>query len=467
MFAKYGINGIWTEDQLKHHKELSEKLNTLGIKPKWFDTLSKIGDGRFNLNHRRMSNNSIAFNRRPQFDFLDLVFDIMRSEGEPGFINLEAANKRRPNAHGLNPCSEILLDSKGLCNLTTLNLVEFIETDHEGKKKLNLTKLEQAQRLSARSGLRMTLVTLELPEWDKVQKRDRLIGTSLTGVKDALDILGYDHNDEKELITMLGNASRDEAIKYAHKLRVQTPLLSTTVKPEGTLSQVFSGVSSGLHLSHSPYYIRRIRINAADPLAKTVKELGWTINPEVGTPGATFEEKMQNARTLVIDFPVASGAKKTKFDTDVKEQLDTYFMYQKYYTDHNSSNTITVRPDEWDTARNTIYDRWDDFVGVSFLQLDGGSYALAPYEACTKEEYEKLKTTMKPFDMKLLIKHENEHEDFTNGKLAGASINVEEDIENNINSSKDEKSSGSDNESLEIAMDPNQESCVGGVCPVR
>jgi ribonucleoside-triphosphate reductase len=75
----------------------------------------------------------------------------------------------------------------------------------------------------------------------------------------------------------------NEADKYAKQLRTSSPLLVTTVKPEGTLSQVAGGVSSGLHHSHSPFYIRRIRINSVDPLAKVALDLGWNVNPEVGT----------------------------------------------------------------------------------------------------------------------------------------------------------------------------------------
>lgn len=595
LFAKYGINGFWTEEQITNHKKFGEMLELSNIpKPKWFDSLGKIGTQRSGIHHRRMSNNSVAFTSKPTKEYLNIIFKMLSDCGEPGFVNLEEANRRRPNCEGLNPCltgdtkiftyngwypitdligrsftaivygkkydstkegfwsngikdvyklttkcgytvkstnnhkftrfngkcewielkdlkvgdyirlnsnenqdqiniseiveisyvgqeevydctipdihcfsangiishncGEILLDSKGLCNLTTVNLVEFVNSD---TKDFNINELLEAQKLSARCGLRMTLPELELPDWNFIQQRDRLLGTSLTGVKDALDKTNKTHKEENDLITLLGNTSRNEAYRYAHELRISTPLLTTTIKPEGSLSQIFSGVSSGLHLSHSPFYIRRIRINAADPLAKTVIELGWPVHPEVGTPGNTLDEKMKNARTLVIDFPVASGAKRTKYDTDVKEQMDTYFDYQKYYTDHNSSNTITVRPDEWDTARDIIYDRWNEFVGVSFLQLDNHTYELAPYEAITEEEYNKLKVNMKPFDMNLLIKYESEFEDFTNGKLAGASINVEEDIENNIEGKQEQI------DSIEINLDANAESCIGGVCPIR
>jgi ribonucleoside-diphosphate reductase alpha chain/ribonucleoside-triphosphate reductase len=320
----------------------------------------------------------------------------MRGEGEPGFVNLEEANRRRPNAEGLNPCAEILLDSYGVCNLTTVNVDAFVKDG-----KLDEVELWKAQQLSARAGLRMTLVELELPHWSAIQQRDRLLGTSLTGWKDALAKSGISRERESYILRDLKQFARKTADDYAKKLRIPTPLLVTTVKPEGTLSQLAGGVSSGLHWSHSPYYIRRIRINANDPLVNVVRDLGWNINAEVG-------QTLENARTLVIDFPIYSGATKTKDDVSVKEQFETYFNFQNYYTEHNSSNTITVKPNEWESAERIVYKNWDNFVGVSFLSHDGGTYQLAPYEAISKEQYEEMVSKMKPFNHKLLEKYEGE-----------------------------------------------------------
>ena len=76
-----------------------------------------------------------------------------------------------------------------------------------------------------------------------------------------------------------------------------------------------------------------------------------------------------------------------------------------------------------------MWDNWDDFVAVSFLSYDGGSYTLAPYEAITKEQYEELRDSMREFTPEVLADFENEEFD------------------------------------KELAMQ-EMEGCEGGVCPI-
>jgi adenosylcobalamin-dependent ribonucleoside-triphosphate reductase len=356
--------------------------------------------------HRFLSNNSVFYEEKPSWERLQWQFDVLQNEGEPCFVNAEAARKRRPDFQGVNPCVEILLANRGLCNLTTINIMAFVEDG-----KLDLEGLLEAQRLSARAGYRMTNVTLELYKWDQIQKRDRLTGCSVTGWKDAMEALSYDEKQEAELMAMLGKAAREAANEYADSLGLPRPLLATAVKPEGTISQIAGGVSSGLHHTHAPYFIRRIRINAHDPLCKVAEELGWQVHNEVGqgvtiVDPETGEEKLTPVDTKVIDFPIKAPVSRTKYEVSALEQLNTYYNFQENYTEHNSSNTISVKDHEWAEVAQNIWDKWDDMVAVSFLKLDGHTYDLAPYEAIDKEQYEEVRAKMKQFDPELLLKHE-------------------------------------------------------------
>jgi ribonucleoside-triphosphate reductase len=442
IFAKFGLNGYWKDEDFEQLNKVitmldeqkipyPERIKSYLIK-NYDEFINKEKPYNFGsgFHHRRMSNNSIAFVDKPKKEYLQLITEIMKLEGEPAYINMYELARRRliqmgikyPSVTqikryakklGINPCAEILLHSKGVCNLSTLNAMAFVNEDNT----LDYDGLIEAQRLSARIGLRMTLVELELPEWNKVQERDRLIGTSLTRWKDMIGAIEYDEKQESELLSDLRFAARNEADEYSKALRIPSPLLVTTVKPEGTITVVTGAGSSGLHYAFAPYHKRRVRINAHDSLAKAAKEHeGWKIFAEVGTDGIQDEvslakpEVIEKASTLVIEFPVKSDSKLLADDVSALEQLDNYFMFQNVYTEHNSSNTIRVKNNEWSDVCTKVYENWDNFVGVSFLAFDGGTYKLTPLEECSKEVYDEMVQSMQPFNFELLQKYENRGE---------------------------------------------------------
>lgn len=347
------------------------------------------------MEHRYMSNNSIFQEERPSREKIHELFNSIRTSGEPGIINVAEAKRRRADFAGVNPCCEIILPPNAVCNLTTVNMVAF--ADKQGN--VDWDSLEEAFVLSARAGYRMTCVDLELEGWNVAHHRDRLTGCSMTGWQDFIAKMSNDTfvraGGKAGILKWLRNVIHEAGEDIASELKTPVPLLMTALKPEGSLSLVANGVSPGVHWQHSPYFIRRIRVNAHDPLALTAKELGWRIHPEVG-------QDMETATTLVIDFPVHSPSEVTKADIPAVEQLKEYILFQKFYTDMNTSNTITVKPDEWEEVEDFVYNHWDDMLGVTFLELNSTYYPLMPYEECTKEEYEELKSKMKPFDPDLL-----------------------------------------------------------------
>ena len=184
--------------------------------------------------------------------------------------------------------------------------------------------------------------------------------------------------------------------------------------------QLLPTVSSGIHYSHAPYYIRRVRITATDPLCRVCEDLGYPVFPEVG-------QDPETCRTKVVEFPVRAPEGRVKSDVSAIEQLENYKMFMTHYVDHNCSITVHVRDAEWDAVEQWVWDNWDDVVALSFLSYDDNFYELLPYEAITEEEYNRRKAAMKPFNPSLISRYEHE----------------------------------------ESELDIGESECAGGVCPVR
>ena len=302
----------------------------------------------------------------------------------------------KPIARGF----EILLRDRGVCNLTEVNMMGFVDDqgnfDHAG--------LLRAQKLSARIGYRMATIELELHEWNQVNEADRLTGCSLTGVMDFVNATNLTHEEFAELLQRLKNAAHEGAYALADFLGMNRPLLTTAVKPSGTISQV-AGVSSGVHFSHSPYYVRRVRVSANDPLANAMVASGFQWDPEVG-------QTIENHKTKVFSFPVKAPEGRTKYDVGAIEQLNLYKLIMENYVDHNASNTIHVRSHEWELVEEWLYENWDSFVGVTFLSLDDNFYQLAPYESITKEQFEEMASKTPRFSADTLSQFENFEDEF-------------------------------------------------------
>lgn len=349
------------------------------------------------ISHRKMSNNSVLYHKKPSLEKIREILESIRINGEPGFINSMEGIRRKKTFEGCNPCGEILLQSKQCCNLSTNNLVAFVKEDNS----LNLENLEEVMRLSARVTIRMTLVEAELPQWNKVMQEDRIVGISLTGIMDMVNKTGMSYEELKELLKHLRQVVHEEGDRYCRELGIQKPELMTTIKPEGTLSNLPS-VSSGVHFPHANYYIRRVRIAKTDPLYHMIAAQGsYPIYNEVG-------QSDEDCTIKVIEFPMRAPEGKTKYEARAIEQLELYKLTMEAWTDHNTSITVHVREDEWEDVAKWMYDNFEYMVGVTFLPLFEETYPLLPFECTSKEDYEERMKQVKPIDYDLLKKLEND-----------------------------------------------------------
>jgi ribonucleoside-diphosphate reductase alpha chain len=124
---------------------------------------------------------------------------------------------------------------------------------------------------------------------------------------------------------------------------------------------------------------------------------------------------MKPNSTTVFSFPMKSpeGAT-TRNDMSAIDQLRMWQTYQEYWCEHKPSVTISVREEEWMEVGAWVYKHFDEISGISFLPHSDHTYAQAPYQDITKEEYEKLQKEMpKQIDWSLLQNFEKE--DHTTG----------------------------------------------------
>jgi ribonucleoside-diphosphate reductase alpha chain len=76
------------------------------------------------------------------------------------------------------------------------------------------------------------------------------------------------------------------------------------------------------------------------------------------------------------------------------EHLQLWLEYQRHWCEHKPSITITVREHEWMDVGAFVYKHFDEISGISFLPMDLGTYRQAPYQDCTKAQYEDLLAKM-------------------------------------------------------------------------
>jgi len=75
---------------------------------------------------------------------------------------------------------------------------------------------------------------------------------------------------------------------------------------------------------------------------------------------------------------------------------------------------VSVKESEWMNVGAWVYENLDDISGISFLPFSDHVYAQAPYQDCTVEEFEEMRTKM-PKNVKWEEVSRYEAQDYTSG----------------------------------------------------
>ena len=367
-----------------------------GVRRSAMVSLSNLSDDRMrhaksgmwweNNPQRALANNSVAYTEKPDMEtFMREWLSLVESKsGERGIFSRLASQKqaakngRRDASYdfGTNPCSEIILRPYQFCNLTE---VVVRETD-------TLETLTRKVRLAAIIGtVQSTLTNFPYLRkiWQRNTEEERLLGVSLTGIMDNALTNGKKENLSNTL-EHLKNVAIATNREWAERLGINPSAAITCVKPSGTVSQLVDS-ASGIHARHSAYYIRTVRGDNKDPLTQFMKDQGIPAAPCVMKPDST----------TVFSFPMKSpeGAV-TRNDMTAIEQLELWLTYQRYWCEHKPSITVTVRDHEWMEVGAWVYTHFDEVSGISFLPHSDHTYQQAPYQECTKHDYETLLSVM-------------------------------------------------------------------------
>lgn len=357
---------------------------------------------------RSMANNSVAFTEKPDMHiYMQEWMSLMNSgSGERGIFNRVAAQKQFKKLGrsivdengddyiiGINPCAEIILRPNEACNLT-----EVVIRPDDSLENI-LDKVESATVLGCMQSC-LTGNSFIGPEWKKNMEEERLLGVSLTGLRDH-PVLNSVTQLAGNWLTIMRNRAHETAKECATILGINVPIAVTCCKPSGTVSALLN-TSSGVHTRFSPFYVRRVRVASTDTMCKFLMQTGVPYRPEVGQDEAT-------ASTFVFEFPIKSPDGSV-FDTSAQEQLEYALMMNTCWADHSSSVTISIAEDEWMIAGAFVYAHWDDVRGMSFLPKSTGVYMLMPFEEITEKEYNKRVSEMPDIDFDDLTKFECDDE---------------------------------------------------------
>lgn len=340
------------------------------------------------------SNNSVLVDNKSNFSDLAKQTAI---NGEPGYVFLdnirkysrmsEPADYKDALVKGTNPCGEQSLESYELCCL--------IETFPSRAESIEdyLRTLKFAYLL----GKTATLANTTWDDVNRVQKRNRRIGTSVSGVTNFIE--NYSLDDLRRWLELGYSTIQEWDEIYSSWLCVPKSIKTTSVKPSGTVS-LLAGVNPGCHFPEYKQYIRRVRIAKNSDLIPYIEKAGLHI-----------EDDVVDNSSLVVSFPVQNEGR-TINDVSIWEQVSLAVFLQKYWSDNQVSCTVTFTEEEASQIEPILEYFKYDLKAISFLpKLEAGAYAQMPYEAISEEKYKEMNDKVTPIDF-ISMNKDSEGEQF-------------------------------------------------------
>jgi ribonucleoside-triphosphate reductase len=339
---------------------------------------AKTGNWYIENPQRARSNNSaLLLKDSTSFEDFKILMENVKEFGEPGFIWADSTEMV------FNPCVEVNLypideitGKSGWqgCNLSTINCSS-IEDENDFYDRCKAASIIG----TLQAGFLKLGYLGEITE--RIFAREALLGVSMTGIMEKHDLV------LTEKVLKQGAKVAVETNKtMAKKIGINQAARVTCLKPEGTSSSML-GTSSGIHPHHAKRYIRHVQANILEAPYQHFKSYNpqacekssWSANNTDEVVKFPIEvpdgSKLKNQLPAVEMLQIVKDTQKNWVHTGKNRSLCT-----QDYLCHNVSNTVTVKPDEWDDVTQYIYDNRKYFAGISLIPQSGDKdYPQAPF----------------------------------------------------------------------------------------
>lgn len=354
---------------------------------------------------RGRANNSVVLHRKyttkEQFEEVWKKVEDSGS-GEPGIFWTNNYD------YGTNPCAEIALQPNQYCNLVEMNVSDVTTQEELNERTKAATFIGTLQAGYTDFHYLRSI-------WKETTEKEALLGVSMTGISsNGVSPLNL---EEAAFVAV------EENKRVAGLIGINSSARITTVKPAGTTSLVL-GSSSGIHAWHNDYYIRRMRVGKNEPLYSYMLE-----NVPELIEDCVYKPHLEAVMSFPQQAPKGATLRTESFMhllERVKRWNIEWVSNGHNYGDntHNVSCTISLKEDEWGVCGEWMWDNRYNYTGISVLPYNGGTYRQAPFEDCTKDEFDSLYSHLTSIDLTKVKEFDDNTEAKDNLACSGGSCEL-------------------------------------------
>lgn len=277
-----------------------------------------------------MSNNSVILKKNKDFEKLRLLAKGNIERTDIGYLNLrnfpfgrisKRDKVREDKAVGVNPCGEIPLENKEVCNVD----------DTFPTRCENIDEWYEACEWATIYCSTVSLLPTHQPDTNRVVAQNRRIGVGICGVTSWIEQEGMSK------ITKYMRRGYKIVRKVNRRINAEAgvpeSLRVTTVKPNGTTSKL-AGVTPGAGYPNFYLMIRRVRVARNHQIHRLLREAG-----------VPYENDWFSKNTDVFEFPIEMDINvKEVGEVSIWEQAMNLILMQREWADNAVSNTLMFRP---------------------------------------------------------------------------------------------------------------------------